>query len=225
MFKDRYQAGRHLAERLATLPKADVVIGLARGGMVVARAIAESLAIPCDVLVVKKIPSPINPELALGAIAPDGVAILHDESIAGLEVDENYMKSQIAHLNVLIMRKTQLYRKGRERLRISGKRVILADDGMATGATMQAAVAWCREQMPDGKHPAEDTEGKQRSRTTAGIIVAVPVAAIDAVEIIRPLVDDMVILEAPNNFDSVGRYYEYFEQVEDEEVVQLLAQS
>lgn len=209
MFKDRQHAGKLLAGKLGLVRfgrtpedrlNFDIVIGLARGGIVVAKSIAEGIGIPFDVLVVKKIPSPTNSELALGAIASDGMVILHEETIKVLGVDAEYIQSQIFRLDSIIRQKTILYRKGNKDLTVTGKRVILADDGMATGATMEAAVAWCKAQH------------------AAHVTVALPVAPYEALAQIRGMADEVIILETPEHFDSVGRVYEHFEQVEDDKV-------
>lgn len=205
MFTDRSQAGALLAEKLAPYKgSASYVLGLARGGVVVASRVASQLRLPVDVLVVKKIPSPDQPELGLGAVAPDGICHVNWRLAHARGVDEEYIRTENSELNDRIKQKTLLYRKGRKPLVVRDKTVILIDDGAATGATFEAAVSWCR---------------AKKVRT---IIAALPVASHDAAARIRPEVNTLVILEEPEQFDAVGQFYTEFPQVSDEEVIELL---
>lgn len=196
IFKDRVHAGFLLSEKLFHYRVSkSVVLGLPRGGMVVAAEVAKNLELPLDVLVVKKIPSPGNPELALGAVAPDGVTV----------GDRNqYFKSQIANLNDQIKQKILFYRKGEKPLSVKAKTVIIVDDGAATGATIEVSVKWLRK--------------KQAGK----IVVALPVAPIEVADRLKQIVDEFVILNTPVDFSAVGQFYEEFGQVGDEEVVELL---
>lgn len=204
MFTDREEAGKRLAEKLvACRGKQAIVVGLARGGVVVAREVAAALSLPVDVLVVKKISSPEDTELALGALAPDGISVIDWKLAHRLGTDEVYLNARIAALSDQIRQKILLYRR-RKPLVVNGKDVILVDDGAATGATMEAAIKWAK--------------NKQAKR----IITALPVAPKDTVFKIQPEVDELVILDIPSDFTSVGQFYQTFPQVEDAEVVQLL---
>ncbi len=205
MFSNRIQAGEALSAKLSSYRgTTSVVMGLARGGVVVAGQLARALGTPLDVVVVKKIGSPYEPELALGAVAPDGVTHVDWRMAHRMAADEEYIKTQIAELNDQIREKTLLYRKGKKPLSLKDKTVILVDDGAATGATMEVAIKWVR------------------AKAAKKIIVALPVAPPETVAHIKPEVSEVVVLETPENLGSVGQFYQSFEQVSDEEVVKLL---
>lgn len=205
MFLDRIDAGCQLAKKLRSdYSKTDMVIGLARGGVVIVAAISDIFNIPRDVLVVKKIGSPGNPEFAIGAVAPGGVSYI-DETLARLVgADDVYIKTQISELSNQIIQKTRLYRKDKKQLSVTGKTIIIADDGAATGATMYAAIRWVRGQKPKK------------------LIVALPVAPPDVIEHLRTLADDVVVLDTPADFGAVGSVYKNFPQLTDQDVVELL---
>lgn len=193
VLKDRSQAGVLLAEKLSSYRgTASFVLGLARGGVAVAKTLAGDLNLPLDVLVVKKIGAPGQEELALGALAPDGVSY------------GDFDKSQTRRLAGQIKQKTLLYRKGRKPYRLHDKTVILVDDGAATGATIEAAIRWVFK-----KHAKK-------------IVVALPVAPKELLPKIAPEVDALIVLETPDEFMAVGQFYKDFRQVSDEEVVELL---
>lgn len=205
MIQNRMQAGVLLAKKLREFAgKSAVVIGLARGGVPVAAAIASALQIPVDVMVVKKIGSPVNPEFGLGAVAPDGVTFIDWRTAHRVGVDEHYMNKAVSDQQSAISEKTRQYRKGKKPYQLKDKTVIVADDGAATGASLEAAIKWLR---------------VKKSRK---IIVALPVAPLDVVSKIKPEVDHLIALETPKEFGSVGQWYEDFEQVEDGEVVRLI---
>lgn len=169
-----------------------------------ARAVADALGLSLDILVVKKIGAPWEKELALGAVAPDDTRFI-DWRLAGRTgTDEEDIKQAISDKRQEISEKTRMYRKGRKPYQFREKTVILVDDGAATGATMEAAIMWLRK-----KHAKR-------------MIVALPVAARDTAARIRPEVSELVVLEMPEDFRSVGQYYQSFEQVSDEEVMELL---
>lgn len=193
IFKDRHQAGVLLAEKLSSYRgTASSILGLARGGVAVAKTLADDLNLPLDVLVVKKIGAPGQEELALGALAPDGVSY------------GDFDKSHIRRLAGQIKQKTLLYRKGRKPYAFREKTVILVDDGAATGATIEAAIRWVFK-----KHAKK-------------IVVALPVAPKELIPKIIPEVDSFVVLETPEEFTAVGQFYKDFGQISDEEVVELL---
>lgn len=207
IFTDRHSAGLLLLGKLVPWRGKDsIILGLARGGVVVASAIASGLDVPLDVLVVKKIPAPGESELALGALTPDGVSYVDWKFAGRLGVDEEYIKSQIRQLTDQIKQKTSIYRKRKKPINVRDKTVIIVDDGVATGATLEAAIKWTRK-----KHAGR-------------IIAAIPVMPADTLGKIKPEVDELIVLEAPREFAAVGQFYKDFPQVEDSEVVQLLAQ-
>lgn len=202
------QAGGLLAKKLREFAgKSAVVIGLARGGVPVAAAIASALQIPVDVMVVKKIGSPMNPEFGLGAVAPDGVTFIDWRTAHRVGVDEHYMNKAVSDQQSAVSEKTRQYRKGKKPYQLKDKTVIVADDGAATGASLEAAIKWL---------------WVKKARK---IIVALPVAPLDVVSKIKPEVDHLIALETPKEFGSVGQWYEDFEQVEDGEVIKMLAVS
>lgn len=205
MFNDRRQAGKLLAQKLLSYRgKAACIVGLARGGVVVARSLAGDLNLPLDVLVIKKIGAPGQEELAVGALAPDGVSYIDWRLTQRLGVDEDFVKSQTRELAGQIKQKTLLYRKGRKPYAFREKIVILVDDGAATGATIEVAIRWLRK-----KH-------------ANGIVVALPVVPKEVMPKIVPEVDEVVVLSSPSEFSAVGQFYKDFPQISDEEVVELL---
>ena len=206
ILKDRHEAGVLLAKKLSSYSgKGGIVLGLARGGVVIARAVADTLKLPLDVLVVKKISAPGEAELAIGALAPDDVHHIDWRFAERLGVDEKYIKEAISRQSSAIREKTLLYRKGRKLYRFKEKIVILVDDGAATGATIEAAIKWLKK-----KHASK-------------IIVALPVAPKELLQKISPEVDGLVVLETPHDFRAVGEFYQTFEQLTDKEVIELLA--
>ncbi len=205
IFKDRVHAGFLLSEKLFSYrDSSSLVIGLSRGGMVVASEVAKNLKLLLDVLVVKKISVPDNSELALGAVAPDGVTVIDRQLAARTGASQSYIKSQISNLNDKIQEKSLLYRKRKKQLSVTGKTVILVDDGAATGATAEVAVKWLRK------------------KKAGQIIVALTVAPADVTNRLQQIADELVILDTPADFSAVGQFYEEFGQVSDEEVVELL---
>lgn len=204
-FADRTHAGEAFVSRIQEkrLP-AQLVIGLARGGVAVARPIARSLTLPLDVLVVKKISSPYNPELAIGAVAPDGVVFVDWRGAHRTGADEAYINEETSRRQADVRQRMIRYRKGKKPPDVRGRDVVLVDDGAATGATIEAAIQWLK--------------AKKAKRIT----VALPVAAPDVQAKIAPEVDALEVLETPQEMGSVGEFYEKFPQLTDEEVVKLL---
>jgi putative phosphoribosyl transferase len=205
MFIDRRDAGRRLAERLEDLRGRDVVIlGLPRGGVSVAFEVARALGLPLDVIVVRKLGMPSQPELAMGAIGEGGVRILNQElrqwgDVAGGEIAAVERREQAE----LESRVTRL-RAGRSRIPLKGRTAVIVDDGVATGSTARAA---CQ---------------VARAQGASQVVLAVPVAAAEAAEALRGTADEVVCLQTPDFFYAVGQWYEDFSQVPDEEVVGLL---
>ena len=206
IFRDRADAGVLLAERLRALGLHEdvVVLGLPRGGVPVAREVAVALGAPLDVLVVRKIGAPFNPELALGAIAFGGVTVYNEELLAELGLEEAELDGVRRREQAELNRRERAYRGERPMPDLAGKTVVLVDDGMATGATMHAAVTATR-----ALHPKR-------------IVVAVPTSARDSVARLVAVADRVVALETPEPYFGVGAWYEEFRQVTDEEVVRFL---
>lgn len=202
MFKNRKDAGRKLAGALAEYKdKPDVlVIGLPRGGVPVAGELAKELHLPLDVCLVRKLRVPTQPELAFGAVSLDEVVVLNDTVVAEFGIDKNTINSIAEKEGREIKRRNKLYRRGRAAPEISGKSIILVDDGLATGATMRAAV-----QAVNAGKPAE-------------VVVAVPVGPAAMRVEFEADVDRIIILETPKPFSAVGQGYKDFSQVTDEEV-------
>jgi len=206
IFRNRVDAGRRLASALFHL-RSDkcIVIAIPRGGVVVGFEVAKALNCPLDIVVPRKIGAPAQPELAVGAVAEDGTVII-DEYIADLVgVSERYLEQAVSLEVKEIKRRVSLYRAGRPPLDVRGMTTILVDDGLATGATMRAAVRFVR-----------NLDAKK-------VIVAVPVAPPDTVEKIRAEADEVYCLNTPADFYAIGQFYDSFEQTTDEEVISLLS--
>jgi len=206
VFRDRQEAGELVAEKLMRYAgeKDVIVLALPRGGVVNGFAIAKRLGCPLDVIIVRKIGFPGQPELAVGAVAETGAVVLNEEVIAMGRVSEEYIKKETQRQMAEIERRKALYRGGADLPELKGKTVILVDDGVATGATMKSAIAALKKEKP------------------GRLVAALPVASIEAEESIRAMVDEMVCLQTPAGFMAVGGYYEDFTQVSDEEVVDML---
>lgn len=207
IFKNRTHAGELLAKELPRYANGPdvVVIGLARGGVVIAAAIAKELHVALDVMVVKKVGAPDNEELALGAVSDEGEGVFNDELITLLGVSKEYLHKEIERQRELVKQKKELFFQGSKGPKLEGKDVILVDDGIATGASMKVAIASALSQSPKK------------------LIVAVPVAASESLKTIRPLVDQVVCLSTPAHFGAVGAYYQEFAPVEDGEIIDLIA--
>jgi len=205
MFKTRADAGHVLAIALASFRGSNAfVLGLARGGIIVAHTLASDLSLSFDVLVVKKISSPDNKEFALGAVAPDGIVVIDWRLSQKAGQDEFTMRERILQLSEDVHQKMLLYRKEKKPLHVAGKTIILADDRMATGATMEAAVKWCK------------------AKKAKKIIAAVPVAQPSAIARVAPEVDRVIAVEKPSDFSAVVQFYNDFPQLTDENVIKWL---
>ena len=209
VFRDRHEAGRFLAERLATYTdRSDVVIlALPRGGVPVAFEVAAALHVPLDVMVVRKLGVPGHEELAMGAIASGGVQVVNQEVVRHLGLSQAVLESAAATEYQELTRRERAYRGNREVATVEGRTVILVDDGLATGSTMRAAVAALRQRNP------------------ARIVIAVPTAAPDTCDEMKVAVDEMVCATTPTPFYGVGQWYDDFSQTTDEEVRDLLEQA
>ncbi len=209
IFADRADAGRALARALVSFSGASdaIVLGLPRGGVPVASEIAHALGLPLDVLVVRKLGLPWQPELAMGAIASGGAIVLNENVLQYAPGREDLVE-QVKHRELAELERRELeFRGTRPPLAVAGCTAIVVDDGLATGATMEAAVR------------------ALRSLGAARVVVAVPVASPEARDRIAPLADEVVCLETPRYFSAVGQWYMDFEQTSDSEVSRLLAAS
>ena len=201
-FADRADAGRRLAERLGAYAGRDdvIVLGLPRGGVPVAAEVARRLHAPLDVCVVRKLGVPGNEELALGAIAAGGVLVLNDRVVADLHLSDHAIAEVAAVELAELHRREQAYRGERPPVDVAGRTVLVIDDGLATGATMRAAVRAVRMRAP------------------ARVVVAVPVAAAETCAALGPEVDEVVCALRPSDFRSVGGWYDDFSATTDDEV-------
>jgi putative phosphoribosyl transferase len=209
MFNDRSDAGIQLASRLKEYKdkKGVLVLALPRGGVVTGYEIARHLNAPLDIVIVRKIGFPGQPELAIGAVSETGTVVLNDYIISGYGVSKEYIESEVSRQKEEIARRVKLYRKGKWLSGLEGKTVILVDDGIATGATMKVAIATLREEKLNK------------------LVVALPVAPSSVAEEIEKMVDEFICIETPLDFMAVGSYYYDFTQVSDKEVVELLRRS
>lgn len=209
IFSDRRSAGEELAKALEGVaePQDGVVVALPRGGVPVAYEVALALSLPLEVLVIRKLGAPGHAELAIGAVGSGGVRVLNRRIIDSLGVGEETIEKIAQEERRRVEEKESFLRGDREAVPLKGKKVILVDDGLATGASMRAAVATVRAKEP-----------KQ-------VIVAIPVAPPDTVEQLREEVDRVVCLNAPAGFRAVGQWYHHFGQTPDKEVQTLLKEA
>jgi putative phosphoribosyl transferase len=209
MFPDRAEAGRVLGLKLSKYAGGEdvIVLGLPRGGVPVAYEVARALRVPLDVFIVRKLGVPGFEELAVGAIASGGVRVLNEEVANALPNRDEIIEAVTAKETAELERREQEYRDGRPSPDLQGKTAILIDDGLATGATMRAAVK------------------ALRKRGVAKIVVAVPVGPPDTCREFEDVADEVVCASAPEFFQAVGQYYEDFSQTSDEEVRTLLARA
>jgi putative phosphoribosyl transferase len=205
-FKNRSEAGKELAKHLMDYAnRPDVlVLGLPRGGVPVAFEVAKALNAPLDVFLVRKLGVPGHEELALGAIASGGVRVLNHDLLRELSISENALDSLTSREQEELHRREQAFRGDRPMPDVSGRTVILVDDGLATGASMYAAVVALREHHPDK------------------IIVAVPTASPETCAVFEGQVDSVICAHTPSPFLGVGMWYDDFSQTSDEEVRRLL---
>jgi putative phosphoribosyl transferase len=204
MFASREHAGQRLGQYLRHRGiSADIVLGLPRGGVVVAAGVAHELSLPLDVLVVRKIGHPLYREFAIGAMAEGGVALLDERVIARNPLLRPELERVLAEEQARLASYKDLFHHG-QALEVAGRSVLLVDDGLATGATMEAAVLSLR-----GRHAGR-------------VIIAVPVASVSAVRRLEKVADAVETIEADSEFEAVGRYYEDFAQTSDDQVLALL---
>jgi len=206
IYADRSEAGRVLAQALTDYRgiRDGLVLGLPRGGVVVAAEVAKALQLPLDVILLRKLPYPDNPELAVGAIAEDGSLFLNPEFRFSNGNQPEWLQPILREQMGIIHQRAKMYRSHRRPHPIRGKTVILVDDGIATGATMRVAI-----------HAVQAAGASQT-------VVAVPIASPSTVRELQGEADVVVVLEAPWEFCAVGQAYESFTQVSDEEVCEIL---
>jgi putative phosphoribosyl transferase len=206
-FDDRRQAGRLLAEQLNDYRgQQAVVLGIPRGGVIVAQELARALEAEMDIVLAHKLGAPGHAELAIGSIAEDGRLFLNQALVQELGIDDAYIRQEKANQMAEIRRRTELFRKSRPRVPLAGRTVIVTDDGVATGATTQAALWAVRLEEPKL------------------LIAAIPVGPEDTIARLAGDVDQMICLRTPPMFAAVGQFYFYFAPVEDEEVLEILKQ-
>jgi putative phosphoribosyl transferase len=207
-FIDRIDAGKRLASVLKDFTgKNGIVLAIPRGGVVVGFEIAKALNLQLDVIIPRKIGSPENPELGIGAVAEDGTTILDNQLIKYLAVSKEYIAIETNRQKHEIGRRLKLYRQDASYPNIKGLDVIVVDDGIATGSTMKAALA------------------SVRNRGASSVTVAVPVGPPSTIEELNELADRVVCLYTPEYFQAIGEFYNDFSQTPDEEVIRLLRES
>ena len=208
MFRDRVEAGRRLADELAHLRGADVVVlGLPRGGVPVAFEVARGLDAPLDVIVVRKVGVPWQPELAMGAVGEDKASIVNRQVVRATGIGPQELAAAQAQARAEVQRRVRALRGGRPRVRLAGRTAVVVDDGIATGSTARAA---CQVARADG---------------AARVVLAVPVAPRGAVDALSDVADEVVCLTQPMWFQAVGQCYDDFAPTTDAEVVALLGRA
>ena len=209
LFVDRVEAGRKLVSNLGDFAekKNAIVLAIPRGGVVVGYEVAHALKIPLDIIIPRKIGAPSNPELAIGAVTEDGIAILDENLVAYLGVEKTYIKEESDRQRREIERRLKLYRGDIPYPNLSARSVIMVDDGVATGATIKAALA------------------SLRKRKAATVVIAVPVGPLSTIRELEEKADRVVCLFTPEEFYAIGQFYENFNQTTDEEVISLLKRS
>jgi putative phosphoribosyl transferase len=209
MFQNRIDAGGRLAARLYQYKnKLDVTVwALPRGGVVIGYEIARTLNAPLDVLIVRKLGFPGQPELAMGALAETGTVVLNDDIVAAGRVSDDFMRREIEYQKEEIVRRVSLYRSGKGLPGLDHTTAILVDDGAATGATIKTAIAALKD------------------KKAAKLVVALPVGPPETIRALRQMVGDVICLETPSAFMAVGAHYFDFTQVSDDEVISLLRKS
>jgi len=204
-FRDRRDAGQQLAAHLGHLRAEDpIVVGLPRGGMPVAFEVARALDATLDVIVVRKLGVPFQPELGMGAIGEDGVRVLNDDVIRSAHIGPGEIATAEARERREVERRAHLYRRGRPMIPLAGRTVVVVDDGIATGGTARAALEVAR------------AHGARR------VVLAVPVAPRESIAEMATIADEVVAIDTPTPFSAVGEWYDNFTQTPDDEVVRLL---
>jgi len=204
-FRDRADAGEVLAEKLTRgqYSGKTVVLGVPRGGVVLADIVAKRLGAEFDIVIPRKMGAPNNEELAIGAVMEDGTAYINEYLVDALRVPKEYIEMEKARQTAEIRRRMDAYRKPAD-YNIGGKTAILVDDGIATGATIIASARWLKNRGP------------------AAVVIAVPVAPPQSTELLEEEADSVVVMLIPRDFSSVGQFYEEFHPVTDEQVMQVM---
>jgi predicted phosphoribosyltransferase len=208
IFENRREAGRRLADILQkhAFPKTNlIVLGIPRGGVVVADEVAKAMSAPLDVIICRKIRAPFQPELGIGAVVNGKhITILNEDLVRAVGATEDYLNREIAYQGEEIDRRLKYYRGNWPPPNLSGKTVVVIDDGIATGYTFRAALEGLRQHQP------------------AKLVAAAPVAAMDSVEMLKAFADEVICISTPAAFMAVGSWYDDFDQVTDEEVARIL---
>ena len=209
IFRDRRDAGQQLATRLAFLKDQPnvIVLGIPRGGVVVAAEVARALHAPLDIFLAHKIGAPFNPELAIGAVTSNGEVLLDDVLIRQLRLSQKEIAREVEQQRAEIARRLGTFRQVRPPLDVKNKTVVLIDDGVATGSTVLASLRALRQQNP------------------GRLILAIPVGPAETMQQLACECDQLIVLDTPEPFYAVGRFYMRFDQTLDAEVVALLAES
>lgn len=204
-FRDRIEAGNLLAEKLAEKSYAPaIVLGIPRGGVILADIVAKKIGADFDIVIPRKLGAPKNEELAIGAVMEDGTSYINRYIVNALRIPQDYLGSEKERQAAEIRRRSSVYRKPDLNYDIAGKNVILVDDGIATGATVIASARWARK------------------RQLSTLTIAVPVAPSQSVDVLEQEADSVVVMHMPDNFGSVGQFYEEFEPVSDDQVIQIM---
>lgn len=203
-FYDRAAAGKKLSERLIKFKDSPIVLALPRGGVPVGVEVAKALNAPLNVIVVRKLGSPGQNELGIGAIAEGGVKILDKKTIALLNISKDKLQEIINQENEELIRRVKVYRKGKKLTGLKNRTVIIVDDGLATGLTAKAAIAFVKKQKPKK------------------IIFAAPICALDSATNLKREIHELICFSMPSEFHSVGSFYENFPQLFDQEVIEIL---
>ena len=207
-FEDRKEAGRLLATALEGFRGKDtVVLGIPRGGMVVAGEIAGALNSELDIALSRKLGAPGNPELAIGSIGEDGKLFLNEDLAFRAGADKAYIEAEKARQLAEIKNRVQLFRQFKAKVVLKGKTVIVTDDGVATGATMRAALWASRRENPKK------------------LIAAVPVGAGESVRLLADYADEVIVLRLPRYLQAIGQFYRHFDQASDQEVMSILKEA
>lgn len=206
MFSNREEAGKILGAKIKEkgYVKDCIALGIPRGGVIVAKEVAESINCKLDIIIPRKLRAPFNPELAFGAISSDDSLVIDESLVSLLNISDEYIKQEKQTQLDEIKRRRIKYKKGKPLPYVKGKIVILVDDGIATGATMKAGVISIRKEEPEK------------------VVVAVPVASPQSVEELREMADEVICLYAPAYFAAVGQFYMEFPQTSDDEVIEVL---
>lgn len=205
VFNDRVDAAKKLVKNMAWLKKEDpIILAIPRGGVVIGDIISSQLGVKLDIIVSRKIGAPHNPELAIGAVTPDGSYFPNADITRMLNVPQKYIDLEISEQIKEIERRLMKFR-GTKEYHLEGRTVVLIDDGIATGATMFTAIQWVKNKKP-----------KQ-------IIVAIPIGPKDTIDKLNETVDKVIVLQSPPNFNAVGEFYEEFEQVNDSQVQEIMS--